>query len=119
VHDPDQNHAVLERLRELRPDVLLVGMGMPRQEHWLHNHLGQMPRCVVVTVGGILSFLGEDRPTPPRWLGRLGFEWVFRLATEPRRLWRRYLLEPLVLVPVFMRAIAARRSATRPGQDEG
>lgn len=117
VEDPEQNRGIVERLRDLRPDVLLVGMGMPRQERWLHDHLEQVPPCVVITVGGILSFLGEDRPTPPRWLGRLGLEWLYRLATEPRRLWRRYLLEPLVLVPVLVRAAAVKRSAARSGQD--
>lgn len=107
-HDPQANAAVLQHLRDSEPTVLLVGMGMPRQEHWLLDNLDALPDTVVVTVGGILSFLGGERPTPPRWTGRLGIEWLFRLVTEPRRLWRRYLLEPLALMPVLSRELRAR-----------
>lgn len=107
--DEQANADVVHSIAEFRPDVLLVGMGMPRQEHWLHDNFEALPACVTVTVGGILSFLGEDRPTAPRWIGRVGFEWLFRLVTEPRRLWRRYLLEPFTLVPAVGRGLWARR----------
>ena len=110
--DPAANAEVLRRLREARPAVLLVGMGMPRQERWVLRHLDELPDCVVVTVGGIFGYLGGDRPTAPRWLGPLGLEWAFRLATEPRRLWRRYLVEPFGLVPAVARELGAGR--TRP-----
>jgi N-acetylglucosaminyldiphosphoundecaprenol N-acetyl-beta-D-mannosaminyltransferase len=55
-----------------------------------------------------MEFLGGDRPTPPRWIGPLGLEWLFRLVTQPRRLWRRYLIEPLILVPVIASAVYER-----------
>jgi len=58
-------------------------------------------------VGGILGFLGGERPAAPRVLGQLGLEWLFRLFTEPRRLWRRYLVEPWVLVPPMVRELMA------------
>lgn len=108
VDDDRQVAAVLAAITRARPTVLLVGMGMPRQELWLDRHLDDLPPAVVITVGGILSFLGGERPTPPRWLGRLGLEWLYRLATEPRRLWRRYLLEPVHLVPVVARQVGKR-----------
>jgi N-acetylglucosaminyldiphosphoundecaprenol N-acetyl-beta-D-mannosaminyltransferase len=63
-----------------------------------------------VTVGGVMGYLGGDRPTPPRWLGRFGLEWLYRLVTEPRRLWRRYLIEPLPLVRPLVREIWDARS---------
>jgi N-acetylglucosaminyldiphosphoundecaprenol N-acetyl-beta-D-mannosaminyltransferase len=108
VGSPAEVEAVLSELRLARPTVLLVGMGMPRQELWLDRHLADLPSCVVITVGGILSFVGGERPTPPRWLGRLGLEWLYRLATEPRRLWRRYLLEPWHLLPAVLREVRGR-----------
>ena len=109
-HSAAENGRVLEQLRDARPTVLLVGMGMPRQELWLYENAALLPRTVVITVGGILSFIGDDRPTPPRWLGRLGLEWLFRVVTEPRRLWRRYLVEPFVLVPIVAGEARKRRS---------
>lgn len=100
---------VVETLHRRRPHVLLLGMGMPVQEHWLYRHLDVLPACVVITVGGVLGFMGEARPLPPRWLGPVGLEWAYRLATEPRRLWRRYLWEPRALVRPFLGELAHRR----------
>ncbi|WP_298459295.1 WecB/TagA/CpsF family glycosyltransferase [uncultured Cellulomonas sp.] len=115
TEDPVQNQAVVDAISAAKPDVLLVGMGMPRQERWLLANVESMPRCPIVTVGGVLSFIGDDRPTPPRWLGPLGVEWIYRLVTEPTRLWRRYLVEPLPLVPVVALEVlgAVRRSRRR------
>lgn len=98
----------LQNLKRARPDVLLLGMGMPRQELWLLDHLDRLPDCLIVTVGGILGFIGGDRPTAPRWVGRLGGEWLFRLCTEPKRLWRRYLVEPWVLAQPLAREVVQR-----------
>jgi N-acetylglucosaminyldiphosphoundecaprenol N-acetyl-beta-D-mannosaminyltransferase len=111
-HSPEsaESMSVVEEIRSADPQVILVGMGMPLQERWLLNHLDLLPSCIVITVGGILGFLGQERPTAPRWMGPLGLEWVFRLATEPRRLWRRYLVEPAVLLPPLLhQARAVRR----------
>lgn len=115
--DPDdqsQNAEILEWIRLADPDVLLIGMGMPRQERWVLRNLDDLPSCVIITVGGALGYVGGSRPTPPRWLGPLGVEWVFRLFTEPSRLWRRYLLEPLPLLPLFV-ADLARATARKVG----
>ena len=104
--------ALLERVDALEPDVLLLGMGMPRQEHWALANLDALPQCPVITVGGIFGYLAGERPTPPRWLGPLGLEWAYRLATEPTRLWRRYLVEPTALVsPLLREAVRARAHA--------
>ena len=106
----------LAQVQEGRPDLLLVGMGMPRQELWLLENRHALPPCVVITVGGIFSFISGERRTAPRWLGPLGLEWLFRLATEPQRLWRRYLLEPLPLVPPIAGSVL-RRSASSVRRD--
>lgn len=109
--DPVENAEVIQWIEHQKPDVLLVGMGMPRQERWLQQNFDALPPCVVITVGGALGYIGGSRPTPPRWLGPLGVEWLFRLMTEPRRLWKRYLVEPLPLVPRMVRDLC--RSAGR------
>ncbi|MCA1706722.1 MAG: WecB/TagA/CpsF family glycosyltransferase [Actinobacteria bacterium] len=108
-----ENEEVLARVREAKPDVLLVGMGMPRQEIWIEENLDSLPMCPIITVGGVLSYLAGERPTCPRVVGQLGFEWLFRLATEPRRLWRRYLVEPLPLLPSLLGHVVRSRVISR------
>ncbi len=109
-----QNAAVLDSIRAFEPDVLFVGMGMPRQEAWILQNRAALGRCVIFPVGAAFDYEAGAIPTPPRWTGRLGIEWMFRLAAEPRRLCRRYLLEPWSLLgPALgdLLARARRRSA--------
>jgi len=109
-----ESEGVLRAVAAARPDLLMVGMGMPRQERWILQSWEELPNCPVVTVGGVLGFLGGERPAAPRFLGQLGLEWLFRLLSEPGRLWRRYLLEPWALVPPMVREVMATKPDRRP-----
>lgn len=84
--------AILSRINKLKPDFLIVGMGSPKQELWLAKNLPKLKIKVGWCVGGLFDFISGNKPRCPRWLGDLGFEWLFRLLTEPKRLWRRYLI---------------------------
>jgi N-acetylglucosaminyldiphosphoundecaprenol N-acetyl-beta-D-mannosaminyltransferase len=112
----DENQAVLRRIREFEPHVLMVGMGMPRQEHWIHDNLPAFPPCVLLTAGAAVGYAAGSVPTPPRWAGALCLEWAFRLVAEPRRLWRRYLVEPWSVLALLGRELilgTARRLRER------
>jgi len=100
---------ILDQIRQFQPQVLMVGMGMPRQEHWVMDHLDRLDVNVILTVGACFDYLAGAIPTPPRWMGRVGLEWLYRLVSEPRRLWKRYLLEPWSLLPIAFRDLLARR----------
>lgn len=93
---------VLDDIREFAPNLLLVGMGMPRQERWILENLQQLHANVILPCGACIDYVAGVVPTPPRWMGRMCLEWLFRLFNEPRRLGRRYLIEPW---PVFLRFI--------------
>jgi N-acetylglucosaminyldiphosphoundecaprenol N-acetyl-beta-D-mannosaminyltransferase len=84
-------------LRSFRPDWLFLAMGMPRQEAWLQAVHAHLPPCLVFQAGAAFDYYAGIVPTPPRFLGRIGLEWAFRLAREPRRLAHRYLVEPFRL----------------------
>jgi N-acetylglucosaminyldiphosphoundecaprenol N-acetyl-beta-D-mannosaminyltransferase len=116
--DGAENHAVLQRIHAFAPHLLMVGMGMPRQEHWILDNLHQLPRCVLLTAGAALNYVAGSIPTPPRWAGAVGLEWAFRFLAEPRRLWRRYLLEPWVVLGVLTRELIAGPSQ-RQHSDSG
>jgi N-acetylglucosaminyldiphosphoundecaprenol N-acetyl-beta-D-mannosaminyltransferase len=79
-------------ISEARPDILWVGIGSPRQERWMAQHVNNLSVPVMVGVGAAFDFLSGVKPQAPRWVQRSGLEWLFRLASEPKRLWRRYLL---------------------------
>lgn len=99
------NALLLADLRDKKPDVLLVGMGMPRQETWILNNLDHLPDCVILPVGAAFDYEAGVMYTPPRWTGRLGIEWLVRLYHDPRRLCERYLIEPWWLIPQALRDV--------------
>lgn len=111
--ESQENASILRRIAESHADILMVGMGMPRQEHWILDNLGSIDALVILPSGGCMDYVTGAVPTPPRWTGRLGLEWLFRLAAEPRRLSKRYLIEPLFLVGPLFREVVARRILRR------
>ncbi len=102
------NLEVLTQIELYEPDLLLVGMGMPVQEEWVAQNLSQLPQCVVATCGGLLDYVAGAIPTPPRWLGQIGLEWAFRLASEPGRLSGRYMVEPWTILQLLWRHLQER-----------
>jgi N-acetylglucosaminyldiphosphoundecaprenol N-acetyl-beta-D-mannosaminyltransferase len=119
-----ESEAVLSSIREFRPHVLVVGMGMPLQERWINENRDRIEANVIMNLGAVLDYVSGTVPTPPRWLARLGFEWLGRLAYEPRRLWRRYLVEPWFLLPLVLGAlvVVGRRlfaGSTPPSATDG
>ena len=104
-----QDLASLQELVAHAPDILLVGLGSPKQEQLIHELRGQLPRTWMVGVGVTFSFIGGDLRRAPPWMRRLGLEWLHRLAQEPRRLARRYLVDDLPFAArLFAHALRGR-----------
>jgi N-acetylglucosaminyldiphosphoundecaprenol N-acetyl-beta-D-mannosaminyltransferase len=95
---------VVEDINQRRPDIVLVGMGTPRQELWVDHNAERLDAGVVWTVGALLDIVSGRVPRAPHWLADNGFEWIFRLAIEPGRMWRRYLLGNPVFISRVLRA---------------
>jgi N-acetylglucosaminyldiphosphoundecaprenol N-acetyl-beta-D-mannosaminyltransferase len=112
-----ESEAMLARLEAFRPQVLIVGMGMPRQERWIAAYAARLGPCAVLNQGALIDYVAGVVPTPPRLVGQLGLEWLSRLLAEPTRLWRRYLVEPWGVVPLvlqeYVRHLRAAASAQR------
>lgn len=97
-----ENQAILAAINSYQPHLLMVGMSMPRQEQWVLDNLEQLCVNAILPAGAAMDYVAGAVPTPPRWAGKLGLEWLFRLVAEPKRLWRRYLVEPWFLVRLFL-----------------
>ena len=108
MEDPVEARAVVDEIAAFRPDVLFVGMGMPRQERWVARCRRSLPPCVIFTVGAAFDYEAGVTPTPPRWSGRAGVEWLFRFAAEPKRLFPRYFIEPWSLIGPALADLTSR-----------
>jgi N-acetylglucosaminyldiphosphoundecaprenol N-acetyl-beta-D-mannosaminyltransferase len=87
------NVAILEMIHQAKPDVLWVAFGLPKQELWISEHLKRLDIPVAVAVGAAFGFLSGKVKRAPLWMGSAGFEWLWRLAHEPGKLWHRDLIE--------------------------
>jgi N-acetylglucosaminyldiphosphoundecaprenol N-acetyl-beta-D-mannosaminyltransferase len=96
------DEAIAQQIREARPDVVFVALGSPKQELFIDRIEQAVTPAVLIGVGAGLDFLAGHVRRAPRWIGQLGFEWLFRLVVEPKRLWRRYLVGgPPALAALF------------------
>jgi N-acetylglucosaminyldiphosphoundecaprenol N-acetyl-beta-D-mannosaminyltransferase len=89
--DAAEDAAACDAIRASGARILFVGLGCPKQERWMAAHREALP-CVQVGVGAAFDFLAGAKPQAPAWMQGAGLEWLFRLVSEPRRLWRRYLV---------------------------
>ena len=108
----ESSEQTLERLATARPDLVLVAFGAPKQELWIDRCADRLGPAVAVGVGGSLDFITGQVRRAPTWMSRAGLEWLFRLVQEPRRMWRRYLVED----PAFIGIVARTHRRDRRGR---
>lgn len=96
--DSEANARVVAEIEAFAPHVLFVGMGMPRQEIWIQRNKAALSPCVIFSVGAAFDYEAGAQRAAPRWMGRFGLEWLFRLVVDPRRLFSRYCVEPWYLI---------------------
>ena len=117
----EERSAIVDEIRRSGAAIVFVGLGCPRQEVWAYENRESLA-LPVLAVGAAFDFHAGSLPQAPAYLQRWGLEWAFRLANEPRRLWRRYLLlNPLYMTLLFLQAAGLRRfdpeRSERPRQD--
>ena len=112
--DSPENAAVLAQVKAFQPHILFVGMGMPRQELWIDDNFDALPDCVILSVGAAFDYEAGVQSAAPRWMGRAGIEWAYRLVHDPKRLFVRYCVEPWTLLPLALRDIRDARLRRSP-----
>jgi N-acetylglucosaminyldiphosphoundecaprenol N-acetyl-beta-D-mannosaminyltransferase len=98
------------RINNAGPNIVWVGLSTPKQERWMSAHVGRLDAEVLIGVGAAFDFHAGLKKQAPRWMQRSGLEWLFRLSTEPRRLWRRYLVNnPRFLWGIALQGLGVTR----------
>lgn len=103
-----ENKNILKRINNYSPDILIVGMGMPRQEKWILENHKKLNSTVIMTSGAAIEYIAGKVSIPPRWMGSIGFEWLYRLVENPKRFWFRYIIEPWFVLWLFSKDFANR-----------
>jgi N-acetylglucosaminyldiphosphoundecaprenol N-acetyl-beta-D-mannosaminyltransferase len=107
---PEEDRAAVERINAAQPDIVWVGISTPKQERWMAAHVGRLTAPVLVGVGAAFDFHAGLKKQAPRWIQRSGLEWLFRLAMEPRRLWRRYLINNPWFLWLILHQLVSKRT---------
>jgi N-acetylglucosaminyldiphosphoundecaprenol N-acetyl-beta-D-mannosaminyltransferase len=103
-----EDNEYIESINESGVNILFVGLGCPKQEIWMANHKGKVD-SVMIGVGAVFDFLSGTKREAPKWIQEIGLEWLFRLLSEPKRLWKRYLIYNPRFVWIFTKQLVNSR----------
>jgi len=104
-----EDEKVIDEINRLNPDILWVGLGSPKQDHWMYEHRKRLNVPVIIGVGAAFDFISGTKKQAPMWMRHSGLEWLFRLCSEPQRLWKRYLVGNTRFIYLLIKhAITAR-----------
>lgn len=101
-NDPAQNKRIVNVINAASPDILIIGLGAPKQESWAYKHRQELAAAVTMCVGGTIDFIAGEQKRAPSWTGKLGVEWIWRMATNPRRLVGRYVRDAIRLPKLLL-----------------
>ena len=109
-HDEKECNFILGRIALCRPDVVVVGLGAPKQEIWVHKYHRQMQAKAALCVGATIDFLAGEQKRAPTWMQRVGMEWFHRMCSQPRRLVRRYAKDAWIFPQLVLRQFFSHRA---------
>lgn len=100
----EEDDAIVEQINASGAGLVFIGLGCPKQEHWMAAHKGRI-KAVMLGVGAAFDYHAGTLKRAPRWMQRSGLEWIYRLSQEPRRLWKRYLTTNSLFIYYFIRQV--------------
>lgn len=116
MNEPRERRAhVIAAVRDARPDLVVVGLGAPKQELWIHESREALKPAVLLGLGASIDFVAGTVPRAPVWMSRSGLEWFYRFVREPRRLWRRYFVKDPRFAVIVLRSALDRSGAPEEG----
>jgi len=104
----EEDQEIVAQINAAEPDIVWVGISTPKQEKWMSDHVESLNASVLIGVGAAFDFLSGTKKQAPKWIQRSGFEWLFRLANEPKRLWRRYIEYPYFIILILFQFLGLK-----------
>jgi N-acetylglucosaminyldiphosphoundecaprenol N-acetyl-beta-D-mannosaminyltransferase len=105
----EEDEAIVDSINSSKADIVWVGLSTPKQEYWMSEHRSKLQAPVLIGVGAAFDFHAGAKAQAPRWMQRSGLEWLFRLLTEPRRLWKRYLINNTMFTLKILKTLTKNR----------
>jgi len=102
VIPPEVSAEIIQRINRTRPQVLWVGLGAPKQDRWIYEHLSRLDTCLAIGIGAALDIGSGALRRAPKWMQRIGLEWFYRFLQEPRRLFARYFIHAAPFLPLVL-----------------
>ena len=109
-NDSVENAKIVKMIQEAKPHILCVGLGAPKQEKWIYRHYKELNVPVSIGVGGTFEFISGMVDRAPSWMQNSGMEWAWRLAKEPGRLWKRYLIDDMKFFSMVLKQKLNKRT---------
>jgi N-acetylglucosaminyldiphosphoundecaprenol N-acetyl-beta-D-mannosaminyltransferase len=104
-HDNDENDKIILMINERNPDILVIGLGSPKQEIWISNNKDKLHVGLALCVGATIDFIAGEVKRAPIWMRKYALEWLYRIYSDPRRLLRRYVYDALMLPKIVIKEI--------------
>lgn len=99
----DEIRKIIKMINEVKPDILAVGLGAPKQEKFLYNYIKQLNVPVALAIGASIDFESGNINRAPKWMQKIGLEWFYRLCKEPRRMFKRYIIDDIKIIKIFIK----------------
>ncbi len=109
--NPEQSEIILEKLAAANADVVIVGLGAPKQEIWVSQHSDRIPAAAALCVGATIDFLAGEKVRAPVWMQRSGIEWLHRMCSEPKRLAKRYARDAWIFPQLVLKQLIGSRAS--------
>ncbi len=104
-----ENNKMIKLINEAKPNVLWVSLTAPKQDYWIYEHFDKLDVNIAIGVGAAFDVVAGNIPRSPEWMQKMGLEWFYRLIREPGRLYRRYLVEAPLFIPMIIKQIISER----------
>lgn len=109
-NDIIENTKIINQINKVKPDILFVGVGAPKQEKWMYNNLEQLRVPISLGIGASFDFVAGTINRAPKWMQKNGIEWLWRFGQEPKRLFKRYFIEDMAFIAIVYKEMIASKN---------